>query len=160
MTSDASVIAYIAIGANEGDRRANIHLAIAKIEATEGVRVSKVSSLLDNPAIGGPKSSGDFLNAVVEVHTTLPARFLLARLLEVERELGRIRREKWGPRVIDLDLILYGQEVIAEEGLHVPHPLMHTRKFVLHPLAEIAPDARHPVLKMSARELLDRLGKS
>ena len=88
---------------------------------------------------------------------TLPTRLLLDRLLEIERSLGRQRREKWGPRIIDLDLILYGDEVIAEPDLHVPHPLMHERRFVLEPLVAIAPDAVHPVLKRRVLELLDDL---
>ncbi len=157
MTPGASVIAYVAIGANEGDREANIRLAIAKLGATERIRVGKVSSLLENPAMGGPNGSADFLNAVVQVRTPLSPRALLAHLLEIERELGRVRREKWGPRLIDLDLILYGDAIVAEDGLHVPHPLMHTRSFVLQPLTEIAPEAWHPILKMTARQLLTQL---
>jgi 2-amino-4-hydroxy-6-hydroxymethyldihydropteridine diphosphokinase len=157
MTPASPVTAYIAIGANQGNREANIHLAIEKLRATQDIEVGKVSSLLENPAVGGPTDSADFLNAVVQVHTSLSPRDLLTHLLEIERDLGRIRREKWGPRLIDLDLILYGDAIIAEEGLHVPHPLMHTRTFVLQPLTEIAPNARHPILNMTAQQLLDQL---
>lgn len=150
-----SETAYVAFGANLGDRRANIRSAVSALDATPGVRVTRVSSLIENPAVGGPEGSPAFLNGVAEVETTLDAHALLARLLEIERGLGRERRTRWAPRAIDLDLILYGQQVIEAADLNVPHPLMHERQFVLEPLAEIAPNAMHPVLKRSVRSLLD-----
>jgi 2-amino-4-hydroxy-6-hydroxymethyldihydropteridine diphosphokinase len=151
--------AYIALGANLGNRRENIEAAIEQLRATSGVFVGKTSSLLENPAVGGPAGSPAFLNAVVEIETTLSPRQLLDRLLQIERSLGRERREKWGPRLIDLDLILYGDQILAEPDLQVPHPLMHERRFVLEPLAQIAPQAVHPVLKKKIAELLDELRK-
>jgi 2-amino-4-hydroxy-6-hydroxymethyldihydropteridine diphosphokinase len=153
-------VAYIALGANVGDRGENIRAALEKLGATDGVTVVRVSSLIENPAVGGPADSPAFLNGAVEVATSLSAPALLARLLEIERSIGRVRREKWGPRPIDLDLLLYGDEVIDAPGLAVPHPLMQQRRFVLEPLAQIAPDVVHPLLKRSIRELLGELDAS
>ena len=147
------VTAYIAFGANLGDRRANIERAVELLGATPGVRVTKVSSFLENPAVGGPADSPAFLNAVAEIETSLPPRELLERLLAIEHQLGRQRREKWGPRIIDLDVLLYGQEIIDEPDLRIPHPLMHERRFVLDPMKEIAPDAIHPVFKKRIADL-------
>ena len=151
--------AYIALGANMGDRAGNIQAAIDALDQLEGVTVQRTSHFLENPAVGGPAGSPDFLNAVIEARTSLSAQSLLMHLLSIERLLGRQRREKWGPRVIDLDLILYGDQIINSGELTLPHPLMHQRRFVLEPLVEIAPDAQHPVFHKSARQLLAELGQ-
>ncbi|MEA2710846.1 MAG: hypothetical protein QOF78_3447 [Phycisphaerales bacterium] len=145
--------AYIALGANLGDRRGNIDAALDRLRATPGVRVTKVSSLLENPAVGGPADSPPFLNAAAEIETTLAPRALLDALLDIERQLGRERREKWGPRTIDLDLLLYGEQILDEPHLKIPHPLLHERRFVLDPLKELAPRAFHPILKKRIADL-------
>lgn len=151
------VTAYIAMGANVGDRRGNISDALKRLAETDGIRVIRISELIETAAVGGPEDSPAFLNGAAEVRTTLGPEVLLNRLLEIERELGRERREKWGPRTIDLDLLLYGEEVIDQPGLTIPHPLMHERAFVLRPLAQIAPDVLHPTLNLTIQQLLDRL---
>lgn len=152
-----TALAYIALGANLGDRAQNLNLALDKLRETPGVDVRTVSTFMENPAVGGPAGAPPFLNAAAEVVTSLPPDMLLARLLEIEQELGRVRREKWGPRPIDLDLLLYGDHVLDIPGLTVPHPLMHQRRFVLAPLAEIAPEALHPVFQWTIEELLEDL---
>jgi 2-amino-4-hydroxy-6-hydroxymethyldihydropteridine diphosphokinase len=149
-----AVTAYIALGANLGERERTIAAALEKLEHTPGVNVTKVSTLMETPSVGGPPDSPPYVNAAAEIVTSLPAPALLARLLEIEHELGRVRREKWGPRVIDLDLLLYGDATITAEGLQIPHPMMHQRRFVLAPLEQIAPDANHPTSNKSVRALL------
>jgi 2-amino-4-hydroxy-6-hydroxymethyldihydropteridine diphosphokinase len=149
-----TVVAYIAVGANLGDRRRNIEEAVRTLGLTHGVRVTRVSSLLENPAVGGPAGSPDFLNGVVEVETTLGPHALLHVLLDIERSMGRQRNERWEPRVIDLDLVLYGDQIIQTLNLVIPHPRMHERRFVLKPLAELAPDVVEPVAGITIRELL------
>jgi 2-amino-4-hydroxy-6-hydroxymethyldihydropteridine diphosphokinase len=153
------VIAYIALGANLGDRTAQILDAADRLRKSAGVSSVTLSPLLEYTAMGGPANSPDFLNAAAEVRTTLSARELLDRLLEIERELGRVRLEKWGPRIIDLDLLLYGEQLIASPDMRIPHPLMHDRRFVLEPLVKLAPDARHPLMNATVAELLARLRK-
>jgi len=150
-------VAYIGLGANLGDRADNIRQAIELLKQTPGVKVTAVSTLLDNPAVGGPDNAPAYLNGVAQVQTTLDAHALLHRLLEIEQQLGRVRRVKWEPRSIDLDLLLFGEQVIASQELTVPHPLLHTRRFVLQPLAQIAADAVHPVLRLTVGELLQAL---
>ncbi|HTW94075.1 MAG TPA: 2-amino-4-hydroxy-6-hydroxymethyldihydropteridine diphosphokinase [Tepidisphaeraceae bacterium] len=148
------MIAYVALGSNLGDRAATIAAAVELLRQTPGIEIKKLSALLENPAVGGPPDSPPFLNAVAEIDTTLSAADLLGRLLSIEAELGRQRHQRWAPRNIDLDLILYGREIIESPGLTVPHPRMHERRFVLQPLAEIAPLAVHPQLKKTAADLL------
>jgi 2-amino-4-hydroxy-6-hydroxymethyldihydropteridine diphosphokinase len=152
-----SVIAYVALGSNLGDRAGTIDAALALMNGTPGLTVTRMSKMYETAAVGGPPGSPPFLNAVAQLDTTLGSHALLHRLLEIERKLGRERRAKWEPRTIDLDIVLFGDQIISSRDLVIPHPLMHERRFVLEPLAEIAPDAVHPALQMTAKGLLDNL---
>jgi len=159
MRNPPAITAYLALGANLGDREANIRGALAALADTEGICITRTSSLLENPAVGGPADAPPFLNAAVEVITTLGSHALLHRIMQIEQQMGRLRRRKWEPRVIDIDLLLYGDQIISSQELVVPHPLMHERKFVLAPLAEIAPEAVHPILQMTIAGLLQNLDR-
>lgn len=132
----------IALGSNLGDRAAALGTAVEAIGARIGP-VAAVSSFYETAPVGGPEQ-GEYLNAVVVVDTTFDARLVLDRLLAIERDHGRERRDRWGPRILDLDLILYGDETIDEPGLTVPHPELRRRRFVLDPLVEAWPDAVLP----------------
>jgi 2-amino-4-hydroxy-6-hydroxymethyldihydropteridine diphosphokinase len=149
--------AYVALGSNLGDRELNIHRALDLLDLSDGVSVRQVSTFLENPSVGGPDDAPDFLNAAARIDTVLGAHALLHRLLDIERTLGRVRRLRWEPRPIDLDLLLYNDQIISSDELIVPHPLMHERLFVLKPLSEIAPDIVHPTLQMTIAGLLDSL---
>jgi 2-amino-4-hydroxy-6-hydroxymethyldihydropteridine diphosphokinase len=144
-----SVTAYIALGSNLGDRRAHLDRALADLRARPGIIVKRVSSYHETLPAGGPSGQEMYLNAAAEVETDLDAKTLLHALLEVEHALGRTRGERFGPRTIDLDLLLYDEETYTDEELTLPHPRMHERVFVLAPLAEIAARTRHPLLNVT-----------
>ena len=150
--------AHIGIGANLGERRRTVAAALADIAAVNGIEVLAVSPLVETDPVGGP-GQPTFLNGAATVRTVLPPRRLLEALHGIEAAHGRDRRreQRWGPRTLDLDLLLYGDLVVTEEGLTVPHPRLHERSFVLHPLAIIAPGIIHPILGVSIECLRDRL---
>lgn len=154
-----AVVCYIGLGSNVGDREVNLRSALDRLGECEGVEVTKVSSFIETDPVGGPPQ-GKFLNAAAELRTTLGPEELLDRLQEIENDLGRERTVKWGPRTIDLDILLYGNDVIRTERLTVPHPLMHERGFVLRPLSKIASAAVHPTLGRDVSELLEELGQA
>lgn len=130
--------AFVGIGSNLGDRESHLRHALELLAAEPGIEIVAASVLRETEPVG-PVEQGPFLNGAVEVSTELPPRELLERLLDIEQRLGRVRRERFGPRTIDLDLLVYGDEVVDEPGLTVPHPRLHERRFALEPLAELAP---------------------
>ncbi|MBX3596386.1 MAG: 2-amino-4-hydroxy-6-hydroxymethyldihydropteridine diphosphokinase [Rhizobiaceae bacterium] len=130
--------AYIGLGGNIGDPRSAMARALRLLNTVKGVAVRRVSSIYRTPP-WGKTDQPDFLNAAAELETTLTPRELLDLCLETELALKRIRAERWGPRIIDIDILKFGEEAIVEKGLEIPHPRMLDRAFVLLPLAEIAP---------------------
>ncbi len=136
------VRAYLGLGSNLGDRRANLQQAVDLLAACDGVRPIRSSRVYETVPVGPPQP--DFLNAVVEVETTLSARRLLDVCLAVEQEMGRVRAERWGPRIVDVDVLTFGAQEVDEPDLQVPHPRMHERAFVLAPLLELDADPSLP----------------
>ena len=149
--------AFIGLGSNLGDREANIRQALQQLEQLPETTIVRGSSLYDTEPVGVPDQP-NFLNGVVQIETHLAPRQLLWNLMLIERRLGRVRTQPWGPRVIDLDLLLYGDEVVDEDDLQVPHPLMTQRSFVMVPLVEIEPLLVHPVTNQTMLSILQRLG--
>jgi 2-amino-4-hydroxy-6-hydroxymethyldihydropteridine diphosphokinase len=145
--------AYLLIGGNMGDTKQNLEKACSLINDQCG-HVSKLSSLYKTAAWGNTEQP-DFLNQALEIKTLLNARQLIRRILKIEKQMGRIRKEKYGPRIIDIDILLYNEETHEMPFLKVPHPELHNRRFALTPLAEIAPTVLHPGLKKNISELLN-----
>lgn len=145
--------AYIALGTNLGDTFGNLLTACEKTEKYLGEIILK-SSVIQTPPWGNIKGQNNFLNAVIGVNTMLPPILLMKKMLEIEQQMGRVRDQKWGPRLIDLDLVYYANDIVKTEHLQVPHPYLQNRRFVLYSLSEIAPDFVHPVLKKTNRQLL------
>ena len=147
-------VAYLSLGSNIGDREAHLREAIRRLETTG--KVSALSSFYETEPVDFTQQAL-FLNCAVRLETSLAASDLMSRLLEIERELGRERVLKKGPRTIDIDILLFGDLVVNSAELTIPHPAMAERRFVLEPLAEIAPGVVHPVLKKTVWKLLAEL---
>ena len=152
--SPVTELAYLSLGSNLGDRAANLRAALARLSTLGSVR--KVSSFYETEPVEVTDQPW-FLNCVVVLETDKPPRDLLQGTLAIEKQMGRQRTREKGPRTIDIDILLYGDRIVDEPGLNIPHPAMHERRFVLEPLAEIAPEIVHPRLKKTAREILDGL---
>ncbi|MHB8061868.1 MAG: 2-amino-4-hydroxy-6-hydroxymethyldihydropteridine diphosphokinase [Ruminiclostridium sp.] len=148
----SKITAYIGIGSNIGKREENLDRALEMLNLAKEVEVTAISSYI-NTAPVGYTAQPDFLNAAVEVSTTLTPQKLLEVCQHIEKVLKRERSIRWGPRTIDLDILLYGDLIINEENLIIPHPRMIAREFVLKPLNEIAPQAFHPILKQVVSDI-------
>jgi 2-amino-4-hydroxy-6-hydroxymethyldihydropteridine diphosphokinase len=146
--------AYLSLGSNLGDRAANLRAALAKLDLAG--RLLAVSAIYETQPVDFPDQPW-FLNCVAAIETEKTPQELLQFALQIEAAMGRLRLRKNGPRNIDIDVLLYGDRVVNEPGLKIPHPAMHRRRFVLEPLAEIAPGALHPELRKTATELLAEL---
>jgi len=146
---------YLSLGSNLGDRAGNLRKAVHRL--SELGAVTAVSSLYETEPVEVERMQPWFLNCVVAIETGLMPKQFLSRTLPIEQELGRRRSDSKGPRTLDIDIVLFGNAIVDSPGLTIPHPAMHRRRFVLEPLVEIAPHVRHPILKRTARELLNDL---
>lgn len=151
---------YIAMGSNLGDRAGTLERAIARIAGLPRTRCAAQSTFLRTAPVGGPADQPEYLNAALAIETQLSPRALLDALLRIEHDFGRdrAREARNGPRTLDLDILLFGDLVIEEEQMQIPHPRMAERAFVLEPLVQIAPDVVHPILRMTIAQLLSQVG--
>jgi 2-amino-4-hydroxy-6-hydroxymethyldihydropteridine diphosphokinase len=138
-------VAYVGLGANIGPREVTLLRAVDLLAEADDVEVLAVSQLRETDPVGVVDQPG-FLNGAARIDTSLPPRALLELLLRIEQSLGRVREERWGPRTVDLDLLVYGDLIVDEPGLRVPHPRLHERRFALEPLAELDPELVVPGL--------------
>jgi dihydroneopterin aldolase/2-amino-4-hydroxy-6-hydroxymethyldihydropteridine diphosphokinase len=148
-------IAFVALGSNMGDRKNYIKIAIDAL-GNKGVTILKESRIYETEPYGYEQQD-KFLNGVIKIETQMTPNELLNTLLEIENDIGRIRTIKWGPRVVDLDMIFYENQIVDEVNLRIPHPDMHNREFVLKPICDIEPNFEHPIFKKTMLKLYEEL---
>ena len=146
-------VVLLALGANLSDPRSRVLDAWNRLIQIPGVQGECLSSFYVTEPVGGPKHQPNFLNCAGLVHTELSPEQFLSEIMEIESAMGRVRTEHWGPRIIDIDILLFGDRVIQTERLTIPHPRMHERRFVLDPATEIAPEMIHPIFKKSVQQM-------
>ena len=149
---------FLLLGSNLGDRHTYLEQAVHHLEKAAGPVIKK-SSVYETQS-WGKTDQPDYLNQVIIIESDLPARAILQKILKIEVDMGRKREEKWGSRIIDIDILFFNTAIINEPGLHIPHPELHNRRFTLEPLVEIAPDFIHPVLNATIFELKNNLKDS
>lgn len=149
--------AFVGFGANLGDPADSFHRVVKRLSSEPGIVAVRASSVIRTLPVGGPADQSPYTNACLEIQTRLGPEELFEILRNLETHFGRVRHEVWGPRTIDLDLLLFGSIVLELPWLTVPHPRMHFRRFVLEPLTELAPDAEHVCLGLTAEQLLSRV---
>jgi 2-amino-4-hydroxy-6-hydroxymethyldihydropteridine diphosphokinase len=147
---------YAGLGSNLGNKRENIIKAIDRLDAYEEICVKEKSGFYNTTPVGGPLQP-DYVNCAIGLETETEPQILLKEFKEIEIELGRKPGVRWGPRVVDLDILLYGDRIVDDYNLKIPHERMHERVFVLEPLCEISPNIKHPVSGISISELLEKL---
>jgi 2-amino-4-hydroxy-6-hydroxymethyldihydropteridine diphosphokinase len=144
--------AYLGLGSNLGRKKYNVSRSILLMKKA-GIRILRQSRFYKTKPVGFMEQP-DFINAAVKIRTVFAPKRLLKILQDIEKAMGRVKARRWGPRIIDIDILLYGDKTVKTNGLVIPHPRMHERTFVLKPLAEIAPGLKHPVLKTTIKLLL------
>jgi 2-amino-4-hydroxy-6-hydroxymethyldihydropteridine diphosphokinase len=153
---NSKVTVYIGLGTNSGEREKNIERSLQRLKGSPEIDLFSVSPLYDTEPYG-EKEQPRFLNGVVKIETTLSPKELLGELKKIEREMGRKKRTRWAPRVIDLDILFYDGIVYKDEEVEIPHPDLHNRWFVLKPMNDLAPTLVHPIIKKTVRQLLEGL---
>lgn len=148
---------FLSLGSNIGEKEMYLKKAIEELQIDDNIEITLISSFYETKPEGGKNNVPDYINAIVEIITNLSPHSLLEKTQQIEKKLGRETKCDYNPRTIDIDIILYGQELVCEEGLTIPHPLMHERFFVLDPLNELAPETVHPIMGKTIQELLFEL---
>ena len=148
-TNQRATVAYVGLGSNLGDRRRHLIQAMQRLAQRAEIEIEQVASLYETSPVGGPSGQPPYLNSVARLKVTCTPRELLNVALSIEASLGRQRDERWAARTIDIDILLLGDEIVDETDLHIPHPRLHLRRFVLEPLCELAGEIIHPTLGKS-----------